>query len=215
MPPSLIALGAKPRYWSRAIRALGLADPVLGAVIAGARSEGLRRRSDAFTMLARAIVGQQVSVRSADAIWSRFAALLGAVEPATLMRFSEAELRAAGLTRQKAHYLHVLAEGFLHGALRTIDWAALDDEAAIVELTRLKGIGRWTAEMFLIFHLTRPDVLPLGDVGLRRAVGLSYRRDQATASEAMVERIGAAWRPWRTVATWYLWRSLDPLPVEY
>jgi DNA-3-methyladenine glycosylase II len=123
-------------------------------------------------------------------------------------------LRSAGLSQRKAEYLKDLAQRFLSGEVDPSRWPGLDDEAVIEELIRVRGIGRWTAEMFLIFNLLRPDVLPLDDIGVLRGIGLAYGRGERVArAEAMA--IGEAWRPWRTVATWYLWRSLDPLPVEY
>jgi DNA-3-methyladenine glycosylase II len=136
------------------------------------------------------------------------------VTPASVYHARPTTLKACGLSGQKASYLHDLSGKFLEGSLDAARWHALDDEALIGELTQVKGIGRWTAEMFLMFHLVRPDVLPLADLGLQRAMRLHYNRGRAL-SDARMRRIGAAWTPWRTVATWYLWRSLDPIPVEY
>lgn len=209
-----LPLGRRPAYWRRAMRELSDTDEVLAAIIEASRSEGLRRRSDAFTMLIRAIIGQQISVKAADSVWARVADRLGEVTPERVLAVGPANLREAGLTRQKSGYLVHLAEAAHAGRLDGTHWRRLDDEAVIKELSALKGIGRWTAEMFLIFHLQRPDVLPLGDVGLRRAVGNHYSGGEALELGALA-KIAEAWRPWRTVATWYLWRSLDPIPVEY
>lgn len=214
MVDARIPTGRKPRYWNRAIAALSEADPVLAGVIDQSRSGGLRRRSDAFTMLARAIVGQQISVKAADSIWARVADLCGAVTPERVIAVGEAGLRERGMTRQKSVYLVHLAEAVRDGRLDAVRWRRLDDEAVIGELIELKGVGRWTAEMFLIFHMQRPDILPLGDVGLRRAVSQRYAGGRVLAIEE-IEAIAAPWRPWRTVATWYLWRSLDPIAVDY
>lgn len=214
MVDARIPTGQKPRYWGRAVKALSASDSVLASIIETSRSEGLRRRSDAFTMLSRAIIGQQISVKAADSIWQRFADLCGGVSPDRVLAVGEAKLRDGGLTRQKADYLVHLAEAARDGRLDTPNWGRLDDQAIIDELLVLKGIGRWTAEMFLIFHMQRPDVFPLGDLGLRRAVGLRYA-DGRTLELDEINEIAAPWRPWRTVATWYLWRSLDPIPVEY
>ncbi len=214
MVDARIPVGRRPGYWNRAVQALSAADPVLAAVIEASRSDGLRRRNDPFTMLARAIIGQQISVKAADSIWQRFADLCGEVEPARVLAVGEARLREGGLTRQKAAYLVHLAAAASDGRLDVSRWHRRDDEAIIEDLIELKGIGRWTAEMFLIFHMQRPDVLPLGDLGLRRAIGLRYADGRTLALEELNE-IAAPWRPWRTVATWYLWRSLDPIPVEY
>jgi DNA-3-methyladenine glycosylase II len=111
-------------------------------------------------------------------------------------------------------YLKDLAQRFATGALDVDAWSALDDDSVIAQLVEVRGIGRWTAEMFLIFYMNRPDVLPVDDIGLQRAVRLLYNRGRAL-SDVRMRRIGAAWAPWRSVATWYLWRSLDPLPVQY
>ncbi|MSO69011.1 MAG: DNA-3-methyladenine glycosylase 2 family protein [Alphaproteobacteria bacterium] len=214
MVDARIPTGRRPRYWAQAIKALSESDAVLADIIEASRSEGLRRRSDAFTMLSRAIIGQQISVKAADSIWQRFADLCGGVTPDRVLAVGETKLREGGLTRQKAGYLVHLSEAARAGRLDAPDWSRLDDESIIEELVALKGIGRWTAEMFLIFHMQRPDVLPLGDLGLRRAINLRYAEGR-TLSLDELNRIAAPWRPWRTVATWYLWRSLDPIPVEY
>jgi DNA-3-methyladenine glycosylase II len=159
-------------------------------------------------------VGQQISVKAAQSVWDRLAAHIGEVSPASVRRARIPALRRSGLSARKAAYLKDLAAKFLDGTLDARRWHALDDEMLIAELTQVKGIGRWTAEMFLMFHLTRPDVLPLADLGLQRAMRLHYNRGRVL-SDARMRRIGAVWVPWRSVATWYLWRSLDPIPVEY
>ncbi len=203
-----------PRYWQRATDALATDDPVMAGLIAAAQATRLRRRSDAFQALARAIVGQQISVKAAAGVWKRLCECVDGITPACFVAVEPARLRLAGLSRQKSAYLMDLALHFHDGRLQPGRWARMDDEAVIAELTQVKGIGRWTAEMFLIFHLLRPDVLPIGDLGLQRAISLHYNRGRAL-SEARLLRIARPWAPWRTVATWYLWRSLDPIPVEY
>lgn len=203
-----------PPYWPRATRELAARDAVLRALIARYRGLALGSRGDAFSTLARSIVGQQISVKAAQSVWDRLSERLGTVNPESLIRSRKATLQACGLSGQKADYLKDLAEKFLDGTLDAARWRDLDDEALIAELTRVKGIGRWTAEMFLIFHLTRPDVLPLADLGLQRAIRLNYNRGRPMSLERM-RALGASWAPWRSVATWYLWRSLDPIPVEY
>jgi len=204
----------KPTYWEQAARELAERDPVLRGLVERFAGLALATRGDAFTTLARSIVGQQISVKAAQSVWDRLGARLKAVTPESVGRARAPTLRGCGLSGQKAGYLKDLARQFRDGALDPSAWHALDDEALIAELVRVKGIGRWTAEMFLMFHLTRPDVLPLGDLGLQRAMRLHYNRGRAL-SLARMQRIGAAWAPWRSVATWYLWRSLDPIPVEY
>lgn len=203
-----------PDYWLQAIAHLGASDPVLGAIIADYPNETLVSRDDPYHTLARAIVGQQISVAAAQAVWRRLEEALGMVDAAALDAAEAEVLRGCGLSRPKVGYLKGLAQGFLDGSVDPGGWAALDDDAVIAELTLIKGIGRWSADMFLIFTLLRADVLPLGDVGLQRAMGGHYRGGGKLEAVEM-ESIADAWRPWRSVATWYLWRSLDPLPVEY
>ncbi len=203
-----------PDYWPRAVAHLSASDPVIGRIIADYPAECLESRDDPFGTLARSIVGQQISVAAASAVWRRVEDLLGAIEPRAVAAAGDGALLGCGLSRSKARYLEDLAGCFLDGSVDPRRWAGLDDDAVIAELTRLKGIGRWTAEMFLMFSFMRPDVLPLGDVGLQRAMGLHYR-GAGKLGAAEMEGIAACWQPLRSVATWYLWRSLDPLPVEY
>ena len=143
-----------------------------------------------------------------------FEAAVGTVTPAEVAARTEEALRAAGLTRQKAGYLRDIAEGFVTGRIEPAHWRDADDEAVIVDLLALRGVGRWTAEMVLIFHLQRPDVLPLADIGVRRAMTRHYGDGDEMSVDAM-EALAERWRPWRSVAVWHLWRSLDPLPVAY
>ena len=203
-----------PDYWAQATRDLAARDAVLRGLIERFRGLALASRGDAFMTLARSIVGQQISVKAAQSVWDRLAGRLGGVTPELMMLSRKPTLRACGLSGQKAAYLKDLGSKFFDGTLDPTHWHALDDEALIEELTRVKGIGRWTAEMFLMFHLARPDVLPLADLGLQRAMRLHYNGGR-TLSPVRMRRISATWAPWRSVATWYLWRSLDPIPVEY
>jgi DNA-3-methyladenine glycosylase II len=207
-------LSRTPHYWQQAARELGERDPVLRTLIDRFPGLTLGSRGDAFSTLARSIVGQQISVKAAQSVWDRLARRLVDVTPATVGGARTSTLRACGLSGQKALYLRDLSGKFRDGTLDAVHWHALDDEALIAELTRVKGIGRWTAEMFLMFHLMRPDVLPLADLGLQRAMRIHYNRGRMLSASRM-HGIGATWAPWRSVATWYLWRSLDPVPVEY
>ena len=204
----------KPAYWDEATARLSRRDKVLGRIIREHPGANLRTRGDAFQTLARSIVGQQISVKAAQAVWDRFEALAGRVAPHHVAGLDEDAMRAAGLSRMKVAYLKDLAGHFHDGRLRPRRWSRMDDEAVVADLVQVKGIGRWSVEMFLIFHLMRPDVFPVADIGLQRAVERHYnggeRLDRASLGE-----IGEAWAPFRTVATWYLWRSLDPVPVEY
>jgi DNA-3-methyladenine glycosylase II len=204
----------KPVYWDQAAQELADRDPVLRGLIERFPGISLQRSGDAFSTLAHAIVGQQISVKAAASVWQRLLAVVGAAAPLAIRERSEVELRAAGLSRQKIAYLHDLAGHFLDGTVCAERWSGLDDEALIAELVRVRGIGRWTAEMFLIFHLQRPNVLPLADLGLQKAISLHYHRGRRVPLRRL-RALGRAWAPWRSVATWYLWRSLDPIPVEY
>ncbi len=203
-----------PAYWTRAKRELGAADPVLGALIKRYQGLTLASRGDAFQTLARSIIGQQISVKAAQSVWERFAITAVEVVPERVSRLSVAALRGCGLSGQKAGYLLDLSTRFADGTLDTARWHDMDDEALITDLTQIKGIGRWTADMFLIFYLTRPNVFPLGDLGLHRAMQLHYNKGRKL-SDRRIATLGKLWAPWRSVATWYLWRSLDPVAVEY
>jgi DNA-3-methyladenine glycosylase II len=199
-----------PDYWAEATRALAARDPVLAKLTTRFQGLEVGSRGDAFSTLARAIVGQQISVKAAQSVWARLVAEIDAVTPENVVGTDLAQLRSCGLSGQKSGYLIDLAQRFSSGALDPTHWNALDDEALIVELTQVKGIGRWTAEMFLIFFMARPDVLPLDDIGLQRAMSLHYNGGRPL-SKLKMRRIAKPWAPWRSVATWYLWRSLDPL----
>jgi DNA-3-methyladenine glycosylase II len=212
----------KPRYWDEAARALSRQDRVLARLIRRYPGVHLKRRTEPFTTLARAIVGQQISVKAAESIWRRFVALVHDAPHRGFPKLLAArvatvpieKLRACGLSQRKAEYLVDLGDHFASGRLDPKRWKKLDDEALIAGLVDVKGIGRWTAEMFLIFHELRPDVLPVDDIGLQRALGAHYNGGDRLERAAMIA-LAEPWRPWRSVATWYLWRSLDPVPVEY
>ena len=204
----------KPAYWDEACAALGSADPVMGGIIAQCGPVHLLSRGDPFQTLARSIVGQQISVKAAQSVWDRFAAAAREVRPERVARMRESTLRAAGLSTRKAEYLQDLARRFLSGEVDPARWPDRPDEEVIAELVQVRGIGRWTAEMFLIFNLLRPDVYPLDDLGLLKAISIHYN-DGRPVTKAEASELGERWRPWRTLATWYLWRSLDPLPVDY
>lgn len=203
-----------PAYWARAKRQLSAADPVLGGLILRYKGLTLASRGDAFQTLARSIVGQQISVKAAQSVWERFAAAVGDMQPRRVLKLPENQLRSCGLSGQKVKYLRDLSQRFADDTIDVARWHAMDDETLIADLTQVKGIGRWTAEMFLIFYLTRPDVFPLGDLGLQRAMSLHYNKGKPL-SDRRIAALSRSWTPWRSVATWYLWRSLDPVPVEY
>ncbi len=203
-----------PAYWLQATTALTAADPVLRTLVPTYNHCGLKSRGDPFSTLVRSIVGQQISVKAADSVWQKLVTTIALVTPQAVLATTPEALQSCGLSRRKIEYLQDLALHFLTGALKPERWHALADEAVIQELTGVRGIGRWTAEMFLIFSLLRPNVLPLDDIGLQRAVSNHYAAGQPV-SKSDIRKIAERWQPWRSVATWYLWRSLDPLPVEY
>ena len=204
---------AAPDYWAEACKHLMKKDRVMKRLIPQFGDSCLQTRGDAFVTLARSIVGQQISVKAAQTVWNRFALLLHDITPGNVLKLKVDEMRAAGLSARKVEYLVDLALHFDNGALHVKDWAMMDDEAIIAELIAIRGIGRWTAEMFLIFYLMRPNVLPLDDVGLINGISQSYFSGE-TVSRSDAREVAAAWTPYCSVATWYIWRSLDPLPVE-
>ena len=204
----------KPEYWDRARRALARRDPVMAAIIRRHPRAHLEPRGDPFHTLARAIVGQQISVAAAQSVWNRFTSQVSVVRPEEILKARTRDFRACGLSQRKCEYISDLARRFADGAVHVHRWPGMDDEEVIADLVQVRGIGRWTAEMFLIFNLLRPDVFPLGDLGLQKGLRAAYHGGRKISLKTMQSR-GETLRPWRSVATWYLWRSLDPLPVEY
>ncbi|MDB5883193.1 MAG: alkA [Ramlibacter sp.] len=203
-----------PEYWDEACRHLSKKDRVMKRLIPLFGDACLQSRGDAFTTLARSIVGQQISVKAAQTVWDRFARLPRKMTPANVLTLKVDDMQAAGLSARKIEYLVDLALHFDSGAIHVDSWKLMGDEEIIAELIGIRGIGRWTAEMFLIFHLMRPNVLPLDDVGLINGISRNYfSGDPVSRSDA--REVAAAWAPFCSVATWYIWRSLDPLPVEY
>jgi DNA-3-methyladenine glycosylase II len=213
-----VTVTVTPPYWDEACRHLAKRDRVMKKLIPQFGEARLQSRGDAFTTLARSIVGQQISVKAAQSVWNRFAAAVGdpsaRLAPAAVLALDTATLRGAGLSTRKAEYLSDLAKHFESGVVHVTQWQQMDDEAIIDELVAIRGIGRWTAEMFLIFHLMRPNVLPLDDLGLIKGISQGYFSGEPV-SRAEARELGDAWAPYRSVATWYIWRSLDPLPVDY
>jgi DNA-3-methyladenine glycosylase II len=201
-------------YWDHACERLIKTDRILKKIIPKFRDTGVISRGDPFLTLARSIVGQQISVAAAQAVWNRFEALMPKVTPKHVMTLDAEVMRGAGLSYRKIEYVKDLADHFHNKGLAKTKWHTHDDEEVIKQLTSIRGIGRWTAEMFLIFNLKRPDVLPLDDIGLLRAISLNYfSGEKVTRAEA--REVAENWAPYRTVATWYLWRSIDPIPVDY
>ena len=215
-----------PAYWDEACKHLSKKDRVMRRLIPQFGDARLQSRGDAFSTLARSIVGQQISVKAAQTVWDRFAQLpqkapgsarrsaARPITPASVLKLKVDDMRAAGLSVRKIEYLVDLSLHFDSGSVRSSAWEKMDDETIIAELVGIRGIGRWTAEMFLIFHLMRPNVLPLDDVGLLNGISKNYfSGDDVSRSDA--REVADAWAPYCSVATWYIWRSLDPAPVAY
>jgi DNA-3-methyladenine glycosylase II len=219
--PGAASAAVRPPFWLPAKRRLSAADPVLGTIIRSHPRIALTPRGDAFYTLARSIVGQQISVKAADSVWARVCGACGELSPGSVMQRRATTLRACGLSGRKAEYLRDLAAHFAYGRVDEVRLAGMSDDQVIERLTDIRGIGRWTAEMFLIFNLLRPDVLPLDDLGLLKAVGQHYLPGRTPASllkgegRQQVVELARRWIPYRSVATWYLWRSMEPVPVEY
>jgi len=204
-----------PAYWDDACRHLVKRDRVMKKLIPQFGDARLQSNGDAFTTLARSIVGQQVSTKSAQGVWRKLVAAVDGpdvelLQPAAVLELAPEALRTVGLSARKVEYLRDLAHNFSSGAVHVGQWHGMDDEAIIEELVAIRGIGRWTAEMFLIFHLLRPNVLPLDDPNLIRGISENYFSGEPV-SRAEARELGEGWAPFRSVATWYLWRSLDPV----
>lgn len=192
--------------WAAGCSHLAAADPVLAGLIAAYGEERLAPHGDVFATLARAITGQQISVLAAERIWQRLLDRLGRATPAAVLAAGEPDLAACGLTRRKAAALTAIAAGLEAGA------AIPDSREALLALP---GVGPWTADMVAIFALGAPDVLPLADIGLHRAIAEHYGMARKDLDPEGLQRVAAPWRPWRSIAVWYLWRALDPVPVSY
>ncbi|MBS7807704.1 DNA-3-methyladenine glycosylase 2 family protein [Variovorax sp. PCZ-1] len=204
-----------PAYWQEACAHLMKKDRVMRKLIPQFGDACLQSRGDPFVTLARSVVGQQISVAAAQTIWDRFVKIgKGKLQPSKVLKMKVDDMRACGLSARKIEYLVDLALHFDSGALHVKLWEGMDDEAIIAELVAIRGIGRWTAEMFLIFHLLRPNVLPLDDIGMLRGISENYFSGESV-SRSEAKEVAAGWAPYRSVAVWYLWRSLDPLPVAY
>ena len=204
---------AVPPYWEEAKVALMARDRIMKRLIPQFGDLHLVGHSDPFSTLARSVIGQQVSVKSGDAVWQKLLLACPKCTPSQVLKAGPEQLAQCGLSKRKTDYLLDLADHFKARRVHANLWAEMDDEAVVAELVHIRGIGRWTAEMFLIFNLLRPNVLPLDDLGLIRGISVNYFSGEPV-SRSDAREVAANWEPWRTVATWYLWRSLDPVPVE-
>lgn len=198
-----------PDYWARACKSLAARDKVMAHLIRRYRGSYLHGNGDAFTTLCRAVVGQQISLQAADAIWEKLSAKCAPLEPRTLCRKRSSTLLACGVSQQKAACLKEISRFFMRQNITAQYWQSLGHAEVFEALTAIKGVGKWTFEMFAIFYLRHPDIFPAGDLGLIKAIERAYGKNRK------LETIAAKWTPWRTVATWYLWRSIDPEPVVY
>lgn len=204
----------QPDYWTIATRELAQRDGVMARLILSYPNSVMSSRGQPFYTLVRSVVGQQISVKAADSIWARFVLLVPKVTPKHVLAQSIEHLRSVGLSARKAEYIHAVAEFFVKKRVGQAYWEQRTDDEIIEELSSIRGIGRWTAEMFLMFTLLRPNVFPVDDIGLLRGLEKNYHGARVTPSVARAvyfERFS----PWASVATWYLWRSLDPVEVRY
>jgi DNA-3-methyladenine glycosylase II len=203
-----------PIFWQKAKKTLSSKDNKLSKIIESYPQDFLFSKSDPFFTLARSIVGQQISVKAAQSVWNRLEAKVSKINPKIIAKTHSNTLKSVGLSRQKVSYLKNLAEAFIEKKIKLNMWNKMTDEEIVQDLIQIKGIGRWTAEMFLIFNLCRADIFPLDDIGMIKGLCKLYKISYPAEKEKII-KIGTKWKPYRSVATWYLWRSLDPIPVEY
>lgn len=215
MQQTVLQQDDKPHYWDEAVVELVERDRILRRIIPQFPDDWLAPPGAPFVTLARALIGHQSSIKAADAAWRRFTSGCGKrPTPPAVLRLAADDPTLAGLPKRKAEYITDLATHFADKKVQPARWGDMDDEAVVAELCAIRGIGRWTAEMFLIFQLQRADVLPLDDSRLLKAISLHYFSGEPV-SRFEAREVAQAWAPWRTVATWFLWRSLDPAVVQY
>ena len=204
-----------PFYWREAKRKLSKRDPILRKLIKKYTKGFLSTRNNPFFSLCRTIVGQQISTKAADSIWSKFEIKCNNhIHPNKVLKLSSRTLRSAGLSRQKVSYLKNIAKGFRNQSFSVKELKKMNDKEAINYIIKLKGLGVWSAEMFLMFNLNRPDIFPLQDIGLLRAISKNYKKSYPP-SKRFLDKISKIHAGYRTVFTWYMWRSIDPTDVEY
>ncbi len=203
-----------PKYWHEAKKYLAKKDNTLANLIATYSSESMINYHNPFLTLVKAIIGQQISVTAATTVSQRLESLLGNVTVTNYLKLDEDSLRQCGLSGRKISYITNIAQAFEQGILTPETWANMSDQEVIKQLTSIKGIGPWTAQMFLIFHLHRKDIFPIADLGLINAIQRHYSNENPLTKEQIIH-LSERWKPYRTVATWYLWRSLDPASVQY
>ena len=204
----------KPHFWEKAKVELIRKDKQLGEIIKAYPEDFLFSKSDPFYTLSRAIVGQQISVKAAQAVWERFEKKIIIVNPKNTLKMHYMSFKSCGLSKQKIKYLKSLATAFINKELKILESKTASDNEIVEQLIKVKGIGKWTAQMFLIFNLCKPDVFPEDDLGLIKGICVCYNLKYPIKKEVAI-KMSQKWKPWRSVATWYFWRSLDPIPVEY
>ena len=204
-----------PAYWRKAKKVLSKRDPVIRKIIKKYKKGFLATRSKPFFSLCRTVVGQQISLASADSIWSKFSKKCkGNIKPRVVLKISSRNLKSAGLSRQKISYLKIIARAFENKSFNVREIKKMDDAKAIEYITKLKGLGVWSAEMFLMFNLNRQDIFPTKDIGLLRAISKNYKTTYPP-SKRFLEKISKLHSGYRTISTWYFWKSIDPGDVEY
>ena len=204
-----------PSYWHKAKKILSKRDPVLRKIIKKYNKGFLTTKNKPFFSLCRTIVGQQISTKAADSIWLKFEAKCKKkINPKTVLKLSTRTLKSAGLSRQKVKYLKNISENFRNKSFNVRELNKMNDEEAINYIIKIKGLGVWSAEMFLMFNLNRPDIFPIKDIGLLRAISKNYKTSYPP-SKRFLDKISRLHTGYRTVFTWYMWRSIDPTDVEY
>ena len=202
------------KNWLLAINNLKKKDKILKEIINKYKSEKLHSKKNAFLTLAKSITGQQISVKAANSIWLQLEKKIKKIDPSNILKTKINGIKKCGFSKQKANYIFNLANFFKKNKNIENKWEKIEDEEVIDDLIKIKGIGRWTAEMFLIFYLLRPNVFPCTDIGLIKAISINYKL-KYPLKDSEIKKFKKKWAPWSTVATWYLWRSLDPIPVKY
>ena len=203
-----------PPYWQEAIDYLAHKDQIIASLIATYPNEVMINHQNPFSTLVKAIVGQQISIKAAATICQRLESLINHFSTENYLAAKEDELRQCGLSRPKIRYITNVANALESDKLTPSTWSTMSDNEIAKQLMSISGIGTWTAQMFMIFYLHRADILPLGDIGLINAINLHYGSGK-DLSQSDIKKIAQVWQPYRTVATWYLWRSLHPIPVQY
>lgn len=204
---------SEPAYWANAVEYLKSTDPILSEIIDENLHPFLSPNGNVGNTLIKSIVGQQISVKAADSVWRKMEDLLGTVIPENIVLYDLQDLRECGLSMRKSEYMLDFSRLWVD-SLSDLDWFSMDDEGVRSRLLEIRGVGPWTVDMVMIFALGQPDILPLGDIGLIRAIEKTYARGSNLGVEEILD-ISTGWSPYRTVATWYLWRVIDPEPVNY